>query len=76
MGKTKINTIFTINMDNGTEAELGIDDERNLYWNKKAVVTKQKVKLRWWVNCGIIVASFSTLAIAIVTLLHYFHISW
>ncbi len=72
----KIHTIFTHSLDNGTEAELGIDDEGNLYWNKRAVVTKQKVKLRWWVNLSIIVASFSTLAIAIVTLLHYFHISW
>ncbi len=59
-------------MDNGAEAELGINDERNLYWNKKAIVTKQIVELQWWVNLSIIVASFSTLVIAIVTLLHYF----
>ena len=62
----EIHTIF-----NRTEGELGVDDEGTLYWNKKAIVTEQKVKLQWWVNFSIILASFSTLAIAIFTLLQY-----
>ena len=44
---TKIHTIFTQDLDNGNQGELGIDDESNLYWNKKQIVTEQKVKLQW-----------------------------
>ncbi len=69
----KIHTIFIHKMDNGTEAVLGIDDERNLYWNNKAVVTEQKVKLEWWVNVSIIVASVSTFAIAFFTFLQFWY---
>ena len=62
----EIHTIF-----NRTEGELGVDDEGTLYWNKEAIVTEQKVELQWYVNISIILASFSTLAIAIFTLLQY-----
>ncbi len=34
----KIHTIFE-----RKEGVLGVDDEGNLYWNKKAIVTKKKV---------------------------------
>ena len=63
---TKIHTIFTRQLDSGMEGELGIDDQANLYWNKKAIVTEQKVKLQWWVNVSVILASLSIFAIAIL----------
>ena len=72
---TKIHTIFTQKLDNGKEGELGIDDEANLYWNKKAIVTEQKVKLRWWVNVSILLASVSTFAIALLTAFQFFGFS-
>ena len=56
----EIETIFK--HDGG---ELGIDEDYNLYWNKKRVLTEQKVTLQWWVNVAIICASFSTLLLAI-----------
>lgn len=56
----KIDTIFTYG-----SGELGIDEDWNLYWNKKRVITKGKVTLQWWVNVAIICASASTLALAI-----------
>ena len=64
----KIHTIFE-----RTEGVLGVDDERNLYWNNKAIVTEQKVKLEWWVNVSIIVASVSTFAIAFFTYLQFWY---
>lgn len=72
MGK-KIETIFTHTTDNGATGELGIDRKGRLYWNRKAVITEQKVSLQCWVNISIIIASLSTLLIAIMTLFHYFY---
>lgn len=70
--KTKIHTIFTQDLDNGNQGEHGIDDESNLYWNKKQIVTEQKIKLQWWVNISIIFASLSTVTLAVFTVLQYF----
>jgi len=72
MGK-EIETIFTHTTDNGATSELGIDRKGRLYWNRRAVITEQKVSLQWWVNISIIIASLSTLLIAIMTVLHYFY---
>ena len=68
----KVHTIFTQDLDNGKQGELGIDDETNLYWNNKLIVTEQKVKLQWWVNVSIIMASVSTVALAVFTALQFF----
>jgi hypothetical protein len=64
----KINTIFT--HGNG---ELGIDDDANLYWNKKRVITKGKITLNWWVNLSIIIASISTLVMATYAVLEFYY---
>lgn len=69
---TKIHTIFTQDLDNCKQGELGIDDETNLYWNQKLIVTEQKVKLQWWVSFSIILASLSTVTLAVFTVLQYF----
>jgi 1,4-dihydroxy-2-naphthoate octaprenyltransferase len=70
---TEIETIFTHTTDNGATGELGIDGKGRLYWNRKAVITEQKVSLQWWVNISIIIASLSTLLIAIMAVLNYFY---
>lgn len=63
---TKIHTIFTHG-----EGELGVDDDLNLYWNKKIIVTEQKITLQWWVNIAIILASMSTTALAVFALFQF-----
>ena len=67
-----IHVIFTHPLGNGVTGELGIDDQGSLYWNNKAVVTEKKVKLEWWVNISIILASASTVTVAIFTSLQFF----
>jgi hypothetical protein len=59
----KINTIFTHG-----GSELGIDDNNKLYWNKKLILTEKKITFNKWVNISIIIASVSTLMLAIFTI--------
>ncbi|MDP2689380.1 MAG: hypothetical protein Q8P48_04610, partial [Deltaproteobacteria bacterium] len=66
-----IETIFTHTTDNGVEGSLGIDEHGKLYWNDKAVVTEQKITLQWWVNLSVIVASVSTLILAVIACLQF-----
>lgn len=68
----EIHTIFTHDMGTGAEGELGIDNAGTLYWNKKAVVTEQKIKLEWWVKVSIILASISTFIMAVFVMLDFF----
>ncbi|BBO74687.1 hypothetical protein DSCW_21040 [Desulfosarcina widdelii] len=68
----KIEMIFSHESASGGKGELGIDEGGKLYWNEKAVVTEQQVKLSWWVNCAIIVGGFATLIIAVFEVLMYF----
>ena len=68
----KIHTIFIQPLEDGVKGELGIDDEANLYWNKKAIVTKQKITLQWWVHLAVILASLSTFVLAIFAVLEFF----
>jgi len=63
----KITIIMEQPLDDGKVGKLGIDDDANLYWNGKKVVTKEKVALEWWVNLSIILGAISTSAIAIFT---------
>jgi hypothetical protein len=52
--------------------ELGIDEDANLYWNHTKVITKGKITLDWWVSWSIIIASLSTLVMAIYAVLEYY----
>ncbi len=72
MEKRRLEPIFDYSDDEkGIRGELSIDQDNKLYWNNKAIVTEQKIKLDLWVNVSIIFASVSTIIIAIVTLLQY-----
>ena len=62
----EINTIFEHN--NGV---LGIDEDSNLYWNNRRVITEQKVTLQRWVNVAIILASNSSVALAMFAALEF-----
>jgi len=70
--KKDVETIFSNESRGGVEGRLGIDKEARLYWNEQLVVTEQRVKLQWWANISIVIASLSTLVIAIFTGLQFF----
>ena len=46
--------------------------DKKLYWNNKPLVTEQKLVLQLWVNIAIIIASISTLGMAIIATLQFF----
>lgn len=71
--KPKITTMYEFDED-GTSGSLGIDKNNQLYWNNEPIVTEQKVRLSDCVNWSIIIGGFSTLIIAIFTVLSYFNI--
>ena len=71
MGK-KITTIFEQPLDNGRSGILGIDEDANLYWNNKPVVTRGKLALSWWVNLSIVIGGFSTFILAILAIGNFF----
>jgi len=63
----KIETIFTHG-----PGRLGIDENGNLYWNGKPVVTESSLNLKWWVDCSVIVGAISTAIIAVFTALIFY----
>lgn len=67
-----IETIFDYESEDGKKGVLGIDPDARLYWNGQLVVTEQKIRLSWWVNLAVVVGGFSTLLIAVFTILLYF----
>lgn len=69
---SNIEEIFNHDSKSGSKGSLGIDENGQLYWNGKAVVTEQQVKLAWWVNCAIILGGLATLVIAVFEALTYF----
>lgn len=50
---------------------LGVDDRNNLYWDKKPLVTEEKITLQKWVNFAIVIGAGSALASAIVEVLKF-----
>lgn len=57
------------------QGELGIDNNGNLYWNQKRVITEQKISLNLWVNIFIIITGIATVVMALIDVLDYFEIS-
>ena len=70
---SKITTIFEQDTNSGRIGILGIDEEARLYWNGQLIVTKQEVKLDWWVNISFIVGGISTALIAVFSILNYYY---
>ncbi len=59
---SEIKTIFTHNNN-----ELGINYKtRELYWNKKKIITEQKLTLNWWVSIAIVLGGFSTAVLVFI----------
>ena len=69
----EIETIFTHGGNTDRDNELGINlKTRELYWNKKKIVTEQKLNLAWWVNIAIVLGAASTIILAALDCLRYF----
>ena len=67
----KVKMIFSHTRDDGTEGELGIDEDSRLYWNNELIVTEKRIKLSFWVNASVIAGGISTIVIAVFTALLY-----
>jgi len=50
------------------------DEDGSLFFSTEKVFSGQKVKLQWWVNVAIIIASLSTLCMAVIEILEYFKV--
>jgi hypothetical protein len=64
--------IFDHRGDDGRKGTLGIDAAGRLYWNGQEVVTRQEVRLSWWVNVSIVIGGFATVVSAAVAVATYF----
>ena len=64
----KIRPITQVELDN-----LGLDENLNLYWNDKPIVTKKRVTLSTWGNFFGILASISLMGDFIINLYKLFH---
>ncbi len=51
--------------------KLGVDENNQLYWHGKPIVTKERIILEWWVNLAVIIAAFSTFGSSMIELLKY-----
>ncbi len=65
----EIEEIFSTVTADGKSGSLGLDKNGKIYWNKRELITKQKVSLQWWVNISLIIGATSTLILAIVAVL-------
>jgi len=50
---------------------LGLDDNERLYWDRKPVVTEQRITLQAWVNTAVIPGALSTAMLATVQVLRF-----
>ena len=50
---------------------LGLDEDNQLYWDDKPIEIKNRLSLGAWERMAVIIGGFSTLIIAIFTVLMY-----
>jgi hypothetical protein len=62
---------ITVPDEQGNEHQLGFDSDGWLYWDKKRVLTEQKVTLPSAVNWSIIFGAGSTVVLAVMAVLQY-----
>lgn len=67
----KIYEGYRFTLDDGTKKGIGVDEEGNLYWDRKRIVTQGHVRLSWPVNAAAIVAALATAVQAAVAVLEY-----
>ena len=71
MSKNGFMDWITVSDKQGKEHQLGFDGDGWLYWDKKRVLTEQKVTLPSAVNWSIIFGAGSTVVLAVMAVLQY-----
>ncbi len=61
----------TVDDDDGQEHQLGFDGDGRLYWDKKRVLTEQKIALPKLVEWMIVAGGGSTVILMVVAVLEY-----
>lgn len=63
---------FRFQMPDGSVKGIGVDEEGNLYWDKKPIELKQRLTFSRWVNAAAVLAAVATAVQAAVAVLEYF----
>ncbi|WP_396616764.1 hypothetical protein ACHZ97_04100 [Lysobacter soli] len=66
---------FKFTMADGSVKGLGVDDDGNLYWDKKPVEIKQRISFGWIVNSAAVVAALATAVQAVIDVLQFYGVS-
>jgi len=70
----EINKFMWGNSKGGQHYEFGVNEKTGeLYYNKKKIVTEQKLTLNRWVNIAIVLGAVSTVVLAILDCFRYFN---
>ncbi|WP_312738836.1 hypothetical protein [Stenotrophomonas sp.] len=71
MAEREIIEGFRFQMKDGSVKGIGVDEEGNLYWDKKPIELKQRLTFSRWVNAAAILAAIATAVQAVVAVLTY-----
>ena len=71
MSETGYKKWVTVPGINNREHELGFDEEGMLYWDKRRVLTEQKLSLPSYVNVSIVFGAVFTGVLAVTAVLEY-----
>tara|TARA_A100001391_G_scaffold181392_2_gene147353 strand:- start:21 stop:347 length:327 start_codon:yes stop_codon:yes gene_type:complete len=58
----------------GEASLLGVDSDRNIYWDGKQIQTRKTFDLSFWQGVGAVITVLSALAGATVSVLEYFEV--
>ena len=72
MAEREIHEGFRFKMKDGTVKGIGVDDDGNLYWDKKPIELKQRLTFSRWVNAAAVVAALASAVQAVMAVLTYF----
>lgn len=72
MAEREIIEGFRFQMKDGSVKGIGVDEEGNLYWDKKPIELKQRLTFSRWVNAAAVLAALATAAQAVMAVVTYF----
>ena len=53
----------------------GVDENNRLHWDRKPVVTEERLTLAWWVNLSVVLGGLATVLLAVLETLKFFGLS-
>ncbi|MGG6341675.1 hypothetical protein ACQ5SA_00340 [Stenotrophomonas indicatrix] len=71
MADKKIHEGFQFTMKDGELKGIGVDEDGNLYWDKKPIELKQRLTFSRWVNAAAVLAALATAVQAVMAVLTY-----